>query len=78
MWRVKLIAIVVISVITLVILLENTEPVQASILFNPVSISLALLMVLTFILGFTVGILTATYFVRKRGTKARPDAGSGR
>lgn len=66
MRKFKLIAIVVISVLTIIILLRNTEPVEARILLEPVSISLALLMVLTFVLGFTTGILVATYFLRKK------------
>ncbi len=69
MRKFKLIAIVVISVLTIIILLRNTEPVEARILFEPVSISLALLMVLTFVLGFTTGILVATYFLRKKTGK---------
>lgn len=69
MRKVKLIAIVVISVLTIIILLRNTEPVEARILLEPVSISLALLMVLTFVLGFTTGILVATYFLRRRPGK---------
>ncbi len=69
MRKVKLTAIVVISVLTIIILLRNTEPVKARILLEPVSISLALLMVLTFVLGFTTGILVATYFLRKKTGK---------
>jgi Na+-transporting methylmalonyl-CoA/oxaloacetate decarboxylase beta subunit len=69
MRRAKLITIVVISILTIIILLRNTEPVKARILLEPVSISLALLMVLTFVLGFTTGILVATYFLRKRTGK---------
>lgn len=72
MRKVKLIALVLIAILTVVILVENTEPVQARILFRPVAMSLALLMVLTFVLGFLIGILAATYFLRGKKTGAKP------
>lgn len=69
MRKAKLIAIVVISILTIIILLRNTEPVKARIFLEPVSISLALLMVLAFVLGFTTGILVATHFLRMKTGK---------
>jgi uncharacterized integral membrane protein len=78
MWKVKLIAIVVIAILTLVILVQNTEPVQARILFRPVAMSLALLMVLTFVMGFTIGILVATYFLKRKKVAVKPGPGLGR
>jgi ABC-type uncharacterized transport system permease subunit len=66
MRKVKLIALVLVTLVTVIILVQNTEPVPARILFYPVSMSLALLMVLTFALGFLVGILAATYFLRAK------------
>lgn len=78
MRRVKLIVIVVISILTIIILAENTEPVQARILVPKVQISLALLMMLIFVLGFVIGILVPTYFLRKTGGKAKPGPGPSR
>jgi uncharacterized integral membrane protein len=78
MRKVKLIAIIVVSILTIVILLQNTEPVQSRILFATVQMSRALLMMLTFVLGFIVGILVPTYFLRKTGGKAKPGAGPSR
>lgn len=78
MWKVKLIAIVLIAVVTILILVENTEPVQAHILFRPVAMSLALLMVLAFVLGFTIGILLATYFLKRKKTTVKAGPGPGR
>ncbi len=75
MRRVKLIAIVVVSLLTIVILVENTKPIQARILLWAVQMSLALLMMLTFFLGFVVGILVPTYFLRKPGGKSKVGPG---
>ena len=72
MRKFKLIAIIVVSILTLIILLQNTEPVQARILLATVQMSLALLMMLTFVLGFVVGILVPTYFLRKTDGKVKP------
>ena len=78
MRKVKLIAIVVVSLLTIVILAENTEPVPARILVPKVQISLALLMMLIFFLGFVIGILVPTYFLPKTGGKAKPGPGPSR
>jgi uncharacterized membrane protein YciS (DUF1049 family) len=78
MRKVKLVAIVVISILTIIILAENTEPVQARLLVPKVQISLALLMMLVFFMGFVIGILVPTYFLRKTGDKAKPGPGASR
>jgi len=78
MRKVKLIAIIIVSILAIVILLQNTEPVQARVLFVTVQMSRALLMMLTFVLGFVVGILVPTYFLRKTGDRAKPGAGPSR
>ena len=78
MRKAKLIAIVLVSILTIVILLQNTEPVQARVLFATVQMSRALLMMLTFVLGFIVGILVPTYFLRKTGSKPKPGPGPSR
>lgn len=72
MRKVKLVAIIVVSVLTIIILVQNTEPIQARILFARIPMSLALLMMLTFFLGFVVGILVPTYFLRKPSGKSKP------
>ena len=78
MRKVKLVVIIVISILTIVILLQNAEPVQARVLFATVQMSQALLMMLTFVLGFVVGILVPTYFLRKTGGTAKPSPGPSR
>jgi uncharacterized integral membrane protein len=66
MRKVKLVAIVVIVVLTIIIFLQNTEPVQARLLFLEVQMSRALLLMLTFALGLVTGILIATNVLRKK------------
>ena len=78
MRKVKLTAIIVVSVLAIVILLQNTEPVEASILLVTVPMSRALLMMLMFVLGFVIGILVATYFLKNARGKPKPGTESSR
>ncbi len=78
MWKIKLVVIIVVLVLTTIVLWQNTETVQARILFATVQMSRALLMMLTFVLGLIVGILTATYFLRGNRSRAKSGAGPSR
>jgi len=78
MRKVKLVAIGVVAILTVIILFQNTDSVQARILFWGGRIPLALLMLLIFFLGFVIGLLVPTYFRRKRGSKSKPGPGQGR
>ena len=64
--KVKLIAIFVLSVLAVIIFLQNTEVTQTRILFWPVEMSRALLLILTFVLGFATGVLVTTHFLKGR------------
>ena len=70
MKKVKLVAIVVASVVALIVVLQNTEVTPARILFWDLPMSRALLLILTFVLGFVVGVLVASNFLRKKRVKA--------
>lgn len=67
MKKAKWIAIAAIIVLAVVIFLQNTEPVQARLLFLEVRMSRALLLMLTFALGLATGILVAARGLRKKG-----------
>jgi len=66
MRKVKLIAIVALLVFTIVIFLQNTEPMEARILLLKVQMSRVLMLMLTFALGLVTGILIATGVLRKK------------
>lgn len=78
MRKAKLIAIILVSILTLIILLQNTALVNARVLFATVEVSLALLMTMTFVLGFIVGILVPTYFLKKTPGREKPGPGPSR
>ncbi len=66
MRKAKLIAIVVLLILTIIIFLQNTEPMQAHILLLEIQMSRVLMLMLTFALGLVTGILVATSFLRKK------------
>ncbi len=70
MKKAKLVAIVIVSVVALIVVLQNTEVTPARILFWDLPMSRALLLILTFVLGFIVGVLVAGNFLRKKRVKA--------
>ena len=69
MKKIKLIAIVVISIVAFIIFLQNTESVETRILFMKVSMPRAILLILTFLAGFVAGTITTSMLLRKSGKK---------
>jgi len=65
MKKVKIAVIIVISILALIIFLQNTEAVETKLLFATVTMSRALLLMLTFIMGFVGGLITASSILRK-------------
>lgn len=57
--RPKVVAIIVISILALIILLQNMATVTFSLLFWKVEVSQLLLVVIMLVIGFALGFLTA-------------------
>ena len=77
MKKAKIITVAVIAVLVLILFLQNTETVETRILFGSVTMSRALLLILTFILGFTAGIIATSYMLgrsRKAAAHGKPRA----
>jgi uncharacterized integral membrane protein len=69
MKKVKLIAIIVISVLAFIIFLQNTESVETRILFMKVAMPRAILLISTFLVGFVAGLITTSLLLRKSEKK---------
>jgi uncharacterized integral membrane protein len=69
MKKVKLIAIVVISILAFIIFLQNTESVETKILFMKVAMPRAILLISTFLVGFVAGTITTSMLLRKSEKK---------
>lgn len=65
MKKVKIILMIVISLLVLIVFLQNTKAVETKFLFMTITMPRVLLLLLSFILGFVVGLLTAGYILRK-------------
>jgi uncharacterized integral membrane protein len=59
MSKAKLISVAVLAVLAVVIVLRNIEVVEVDVLFYRLPMPLALLLLITVLLGFAVGVLVA-------------------
>ena len=76
MKKVKLIAIIVISILAFIIFLQNTESVETRILFMKVAMPRAILLISTFLVGFVAGLITTSMLLRKSEKKRAETQGS--
>ncbi len=66
MHKIKLIALLILAVLVVVLILQNTQAVVTRLLFVTVSMPLAALLVLTLLVGFAGGVLTALKVGKRR------------
>jgi len=57
--KLKLVALLVLAVLAIVMVIQNTQAVATRLLFVTVSMPLAALLVLTLLIGFAGGVLVA-------------------
>jgi len=65
MKKAKVIAITIILLLALIVFLQNTKAVETKLLFLTITMPRVLLLMLTFIMGFIGGLITASYILRK-------------
>ena len=61
--KLKIVAIAVIALFTVVVVLQNTQPVETKLLFVTMTLPNAALLFGTLIVGFAIGVLTAGHIV---------------
>jgi len=69
MHRTKLITIAVIVFLCMIIVLQNTEPVETHFLFFTITMPRAVFIVGTTSVGFVLGVLTSLFLVRKQSPR---------
>ena len=69
MSRVKITAVVVVTVLLIVVVLQNTQSVETKLLFVTIAMPRALLLFVTLLVGFVVGFVTAGRMARRQTTK---------
>ena len=72
MKRWKLVVALAMAMTTLIVVLQNTEPVETQLLFTSVTMPRALLLAITLLVGFVLGLVLSGRLVRKPdGAKAK-------
>jgi len=64
--KIKLIAAAVLAILGIIIIVQNTAPVETRILFLTVTMPRFILLLITALLGFAVGLLSAFGFKVKK------------
>ena len=64
--KAKLIAAGIVAILTLIVVFQNTAPVQTKVLFATIEMPRAVLLFGTTAVGFLLGILTALHLTRKK------------
>ena len=65
MKRVLLTSIAILTLLGVIIILQNTEPVETRLLFVSITMPRAILLMGTTLIGFALGILVSFFFQRK-------------
>lgn len=65
MERFKTILIAILALLGIIIILQNTTPVETKILFLTITMPRAILLMGTSLIGFSLGVLISFYFQRK-------------
>ena len=70
--RFKMISIAILTILGVIIILQNTEPVETRLLFLSIIMPRAILLMGTTLIGFALGILVSFFFQRKEQSKELP------
>ena len=70
--RFKMISIAILTIVGVIIILQNTEPVETKLLFLSIVMPRAILLMGTTLIGFALGILVSFFFQRKEQPKKLP------
>ncbi|MHC4622439.1 MAG: LapA family protein [Planctomycetota bacterium] len=65
MKKVKIVVAVVVSLLALIVVLQNTETVETRLLLLTIAMPRALLLIVTFLVGFAIGVISAGLLVGK-------------
>jgi len=65
MTKVKIIVILIVSLLSLIVFIQNRQAVDTKLLFVTVTMPLVLLLIITFIMGSVLGLIIASYMLRK-------------
>ena len=67
--QLKVAAAVILSVLIVIVVLQNTESVETRLLFVTIAMPRAVLLFVTLVVGFVLGMIAMTRFTNKRSEK---------
>jgi len=70
MARWKLVALAVVAIVAIIVVVQNTQAVETRLLFVTVTMPRAVLLFVTLVIGFVIGVLAAEKITRRRAVKA--------
>jgi len=65
MRKAKIIVILIVSLLSLIVFVQNRQVVDTKLLFVTITMPLVLLLILTFIMGSILGLVIASYVLRE-------------
>jgi uncharacterized integral membrane protein len=65
MRKAKIILILIVSLLSLIVFVQNRQAVDTKLLFVTITMPLVLLLILTFIMGSILGLVIASYVLRE-------------
>jgi uncharacterized integral membrane protein len=65
MRKTKIIVILIVSLLSLIVFVQNRQAVDTKLLFVTITMPLVLLLILTFIMGSILGLVIASYVLRE-------------
>lgn len=65
MKKIKIAIILIVSLLSLILFIQNRQMIETKLLFVTISMPLALLLILTFIMGSILGLVIASYVLRE-------------
>ena len=67
-WKIAVVALV--AVLAIIVVVQNTQAVETKLLFVTVTMPRAVLLFVTLLVGFVIGVVAAEKITRKRAAKA--------
>lgn len=75
MQRAKIIIVIIVALLALIVMLQNTEAVETKLLFITVTMPRVLLLIITLLIGFILGIVSLSHLTGRSGKQDEDSAG---
>ena len=72
MARIRIVVAIIVAVLVVIVVLQNTQTVETKLLFVTISMPRAVLLFVTLLIGFALGLITSTWLSRKPPEKSKP------